>query len=299
MRERYVDRLGFLPPALTPANAGQFLFRSTDVPRTRQSGQAFLVGLYPASYRIDNPILMLRTRDVDNMRVGASSCARLSTLLGSAYPKSDLLAQILEKNLAAVRSTGLKIETWNVDTDPKTKEEEESAAFWATLSASDNLFGRACHQKTLPEGVRLEDVTAMRDVFDEALAAASTFDRPRGEAARLAIGPFLKDIWTRIRMAANGDEAPRMALYSAHDTTLWPLLATLSQDNNVLIPYASHLAFELWRDRAGESWVAVYFNGTYLTVGDCPSSLCKLADFEAAIEKYVPVDYEQECKASG
>jgi acid phosphatase len=49
MRRKYVERLGFLPPALTPSNQGQILFRSTDSPRTRQSGQAFLVGLYPAS----------------------------------------------------------------------------------------------------------------------------------------------------------------------------------------------------------------------------------------------------------
>jgi acid phosphatase len=295
MRKKYVERLGFLPPSLNPGNQGQLLFRSTDYPRTRQSGQAFLVSLYPVSYRIGNPVLTLQIRDIECMALDPGFCPKLNTLYKSGYPGSKLYAEIVKENLPAVREAGVKIGTWNVGTDPETKAEEEKAAFFATITAADNLFARVCHGKELPEGIGMEDVRALRAATDQYGAGFSTYDRPSPEAARLIIGLFVKEIRDKILRAAKGAPAPRMTLYSAHDLTLWSLLAALSQDNDVTIPYASHIAFELWQDRHGDHWVAVEFNGDYLTVGECPSSLCTLVHFVAAIERYVPVDFEQEC----
>ena len=297
MRKKYVERLGFLPPALTPSNQAQFLFRSTDVPRTRQSGQAFLVGLYPGPSRIGNPTLALDLRDLDNISPNPILCPKLS-ILGPEYLNSPLFAEVVKNNLDAARETGEKIGTWHVGTDPKTREAEEVASFLETIGASDNLFGRYCHGKEMPEGVGLEDVENMRVASDQAMAGNYTFTFPNPEATRLTIGNFLGDIRNAMIRAARQEPAPRMALYSGHDVTVWPLLAALSQDNAVEVPFASHMAFELWQDDDGESYVAVDFNGTYLKVGDCPSTLCKLEVFEAAIERFVPVDYERECQVS-
>jgi hypothetical protein len=230
------------------------------------------------------------------MAVDPRHCPKLATIYESGYPESALLAEIVKENSAAARKAGLKMGTWKVGKDPKKQADKEKAAFLDTITASDNLFARVCHDQELPKGIDLEDVKALRVAANQYAAGFSTFDRPNVEAARLMVGSFLKEIRDTIRRAEEGEPAPRMALYSAHDVTLWTLLAALSQNNEVLVPYASHLAFELWTDERGDHWVAVEFNGDYLKVGDCPSSLCRLADFEAAIEGFVVADFEQECR---
>lgn len=296
MRTKYIDRLRFLPPALTSANKAEFFFRSTDNSRTRQSGQAFLVGLYPAPNRIGNPILPLYIRDIENMIANRATCPRLKTIFDVDYPKSKLFDEIFQEYRHAAQKVGSKMGTWDNLGDSESQG-KQVAAFYETLAASDNLFSRVCHDKRLPRGIGMKDVTAMRDATNAIAGGSVTFDQPAStEAARLSIGSFLSDISAKMVKARHRKPAPRMALYAGHDQTLWYLLATLSQNEDVMVPYASHLAFELWQDRGGDPWVAVEFNGEYLTVGDCPSALCRLPDFRNAIEKYVVTDYEKECR---
>jgi acid phosphatase len=286
MREKYVDRLGFLPKTLSSATLDQFFVRSTDLPRTKQSAQSFLIGLYPWPDRHGDPTVTMFTRSAatERMTPNTDSCPRLASLLGKDGPFLASPAVIQVVTNPVIADVGGKIGTPG---DPV-----------ATITTSDNLFSRACHSFPLPTGVTLDDVTQMRDLTNQAAGLQSTFDAPSHEAARLAIGVFLGDIRDRIRAGATlGSSAPRMALLSGHDTTIWPLLATLGQDNQVLVPFASHIAFELWQDSQQDYWVAVEFNGTYLTVGSCTSPLCALADFEAAIADFVvtPAQYQQEC----
>lgn len=291
MRGKYVDRLGFLPPTLTPSNQSQFLFRSTDYPRTRQSGQAFWTGLYAAPKRIGTPDLTLRIRNLEDMLPNGTACPKWEKVFGRFWT-SDLYRDLVKNNLDGVRAVGRKIGTWNVGENPS--EKEVSDAFYGTLVASDNLYGRVCHNKKLPVGVSLDEIALTRSVATQLSAGYYTFEP---NAARLVIGPFLQQLSHNMVAAAHGDPSPRMALYSGHDATLWALLATLieGQDNVVQIPYASHMAFELWRDSDGQPWVAIDLNGEYVQIGKC-GQLCRLEAFQATIKPFIPVDYSKECQ---
>jgi len=138
----------------------------------------------------------------------------------------------------------------------------------------------------------------MRALQNRAQGGMFTYDAPQHKAARLGIGSFLKRIRRTMRRATAKNDAPLMALWSGHDVTIWPLLTTLGLNNAITIAYGSHLVFELWQDRAQEHWVAVEFDGEYQTIPACGSELCKLADFDAAIKPFIPVDFAKECEAT-
>lgn len=131
--------------------------------------------------------------------------------------------------------------------------------------------------------------------------------------------------------ASTATEGLSMRLVSAHDTTLIPLLAALSNNDGVWPKYASYIAFELWRPPSGstsphvtedvdeeeeEPLVRVVFNGRVLLVPGCTPAAChssikgaaggdgggaeagmyRLSDFRQALSAVLPVDLEAECR---
>ena len=59
LRNYYVNKLGFLPTALTPSNLGVLHVRSDDEPRTVLSAQGVLLGLFPPKTTIPYGIVFL------------------------------------------------------------------------------------------------------------------------------------------------------------------------------------------------------------------------------------------------
>lgn len=89
LREAYVDRERFLPVTLPFASHADLdstlFFRSTDVPRTKQSAMALISGLYEEA---TNPsYLSLRTMDIDqeNMLVTKKVCPAVTWQTGAFF----------------------------------------------------------------------------------------------------------------------------------------------------------------------------------------------------------------------
>jgi hypothetical protein len=76
--------------------------------------------------------------------------------------------------------------------------------------------------------------------------------------SRLVIGNFLSDVWASL------NSGPKFTLYSAHDTTLLPILGLLTPPGPGQglehPPCASSLVLELYRDTKGREHVGVIFN---------------------------------------
>lgn len=88
LRARYVTELGFLPAEFDPTVV---YLRSTDVPRTIQSAQSLIAGLFPdaATSSASVPVLTIHTMDGDgdNMTPNTGLCPRLAELeVGAALP---------------------------------------------------------------------------------------------------------------------------------------------------------------------------------------------------------------------
>lgn len=84
-------------------------------------------------------------------------------------------------------------------------------------------------------------------------------------------------------LEANG---PRLMLYSAHDTTLLPLLTALGQHQTTWPGFASHIAFELWQHK-GEHHVRVLHDGEALRLPLAPknSNLKQLAEVRLVLNR--------------
>lgn len=99
-------------------------------------------------------------------------------------------------------------------------------------------------------------------------------------------------------------EGPRIAMYSAHDTTLAALLSALDVFNGHNPPYASSVVFELVRNAEGMH-VRVIYNqgvgnlfaaGNAIRIPGCPAGpLCPLDTFLKVTADIVPDNWAVEC----
>ncbi|EDS88604.1 hypothetical protein EHI_149330 [Entamoeba histolytica HM-1:IMSS] len=78
--------------------------------------------------------------------------------------------------------------------------------------------------------------------------------------------------------------------YTAHDTTIYGLLALLGEETTQPIQYASTLAFEYY-NKADEMYVRVLLNDKVLKLNDIcieVDGMCKYSDFETKMKALIP-----------
>lgn len=167
---------------------------------------------------------------------------------------------------------------------PQSKEVRH--AYTNTLSGKahdvmDCLMTNICSDRTLPPILNDFDGEEMGDSFFSHLMNYETwkkhfvFDYNHAAYSKTMSGPLWADILERMNQTQN-----RFVLYSAHDTTIMTVLATLG--NNIATsfawpPYASMLLFEVYSKDSNLSFRIVY-NGNIIThiVEGCEEELCEL-----------------------
>ncbi|CEM09920.1 unnamed protein product [Vitrella brassicaformis CCMP3155] len=91
-------------------------------------------------------------------------------------------------------------------------------------------------------------------------------------------------------------EDTRFVLLSAHDSTISNLLGFIGLNDGKQPPFASLLAFELWREPSGEFTVSVLYNAAEKPVPGCSSDPCSLEAFQRIVDdKKVPGGYLPYC----
>eukprot|EP00741_Cyanophora_paradoxa_P021521 tig00021357_g20777.t1 len=278
-RREYVER-GFLPPVMDPS---LLYIRSTDVPRTIESAQSLLHGLYPPSTRPSGlppiPIHMLEEAR-ETLWMNTKLCARLEDTL-RAIKKSDEYRQ-RKKEADALREELSKIVGEPVENLPD------------VLVLHDAIVCHAHHGEPL---AHIPDDLKRRLQHAGHWQAYASLAHP--DAIRYGLGPFMGELLEQQKAALEARHGHRFALFSAHDSTVFPILEILGVWDRSWPPYASNIVFETLRDRkSGEVFVRSSYNGKALDPPGCAgASPCPLERFRALVNAWVP-DLKKECSLS-
>ena len=138
----------------------------------------------------------------------------------------------------------------------------------AFLDLHDAMTVIKSHGKTLPDGMTedlLMEINKEASKRMLALVAPGVELSHREELLKLSMGRMFDSVVQQMRQCADGQSKHHMYMYSGHDTTIMPLLATLGQDVTTWPPYVSNVIFELWesQDANGkkQNFVRVLVNG--------------------------------------
>lgn len=289
LRHRYT---GFLPEAYSRED---IYIQSTDVDRTLMSAASNLAGLYPPEgdqiwdKNVTWQPVPIHTvpETKDEILAGKRPCARYDAEL-LRVKTSPEMKRYNEEHAELYRITsehsGKSVH------DPETLEQLYNTLF---IEEVNNLI--------LPNWTK--------EVYPEKMVsvAAYSFTIPAKNKLlqRLKIGPLVKKIIKNMVDKRGGVLKPdyKMAMYSAHDTTVANILMALGVFDMQNPPYRSLVLIELWKNNLGNYQVKVlYRNSTThepynLAIPGC-DAVCPLEKFVGLLQPITPVNWEKECRLS-
>ncbi|KAF8189862.1 histidine phosphatase superfamily [Mycena galopus ATCC 62051] len=312
LRNLYIDRLGFLPDLL---QLEEVYFRSTNMPRTIESLEQVIHGLYPTS-KCPNalPTLLVRNGRDENLLGNTMSCKRLEYLqIGFAQAAAAAYNQTLEP-LDKHVSKYLDGRPIRIDGRPRAS------------GVLDTIRAAIAHGVKVPP--EFED-KAVVDVIEQAVVAEWFADKTH-EVRRLGMGPLLSDLANKMAKKAQlGAENPlKIMVHSTHDTALAAMLSTLDVFDDKWPAFAAHISFELFKKSQPdykrsylqtilspftgtappEYFVRMRYQNKNMALPVCaeegkhlPGSpeFCTLAAFRERVKELTPVDWDTECASTG
>ncbi|KAJ3885101.1 histidine phosphatase superfamily [Lentinula edodes] len=321
LRELYVERLGFLPDSLQ--NAEAVYFRTTNVPRTTESLQQIVHGLYPSSkcHPEAIPSIFVRNGRDENLLGNAGSCKRLEILLiGFAQAAASAYNHTLEP-------LDKKISRY-IDGHPVRIDGKPRAS-----GILDTIRAATAHNIKVPSEFEEKGVI---DIIEKAVVAEwfagceiLSTDKTE-EVRRLGMGRLLDDLSTKMQhKAVHGDKDPlKILVHSTHDTALAGLASTLDVFDDKWPQFTSSITFELFkstsvknglsifntlmspfRSKAGpEHYIRMRYQNKNMILPLCaeegkhlPGSpeFCTLTAFRERAKELTPVDFVSECAPAG
>ncbi|KAI8324199.1 phosphoglycerate mutase-like protein [Martensiomyces pterosporus] len=294
LRSIYVGKLGFLPSALTSTDS--VYVRTTYVWRTKNTAESLLGGLWPNRGHDSTDAITLHTypQSIETMSPNAAACPKVS-VLSKEITTSDQFKQFLkeENGLMAKLNGNLGV----------------SGSSWTKNWGNqvDVLLSRLCHGMKLPCTNNTNcptDADVAQTMRNGHYQYAFNYrDHPLAQNyTRLAIGSFLATLRDQMQNHIAGKTNKlKIAIYSGHDSTVAPILGVLKASNRDMLwpPYASNIAFELWRKSDGGRVVRVIHNGQTLQLQSgaqwCDMESCPVAQFAKYLDDYIPQDIAAEC----
>jgi hypothetical protein len=128
------------------------------------------------------------------------------------------------------------------------------------------------------------------------------------EKSRLRTGFLLGHVFGQFERIGSGEILPKFTLYSSHDATLTSLLYSLTVSNELLVPYAAAINFELYIDglRMPTYYIKTsYRNETHndqayeLQINGCDNPACEINQFQKVLEKAMfrtTEEHKMECE---
>ncbi|TRM60384.1 histidine phosphatase superfamily [Schizophyllum amplum] len=310
LRDLYVDRLKFLPNFL--GNREEVYFRSTNIPRTMESLQQIVHGLYPTKkcHPEQVPPLLVRNSQDENLVSNTYACKRLEFLkIGFAQAAAaayNPMLENLDKKLS--KYTGGPI---RVDGKPR------ASGILDTIRAS------VAHGIKIPPEF---EEKAVMDVLERAVVNEWFSGYKTEEVRRLGLGRLLDDMARKMQSKVEqGHKDPlKILVHSTHDTALAGLLSTLDVFDDKWPAFTSAITFELFkrdpvaegrsimqtimspfRTKSGpEHFVRVRYQNRNLPLPLCAEEgqhlegrpeFCAMSVFKARVKELTPVDFEAEC----
>jgi len=285
LREVYVDKFQLLPDTLTPKDTDLFHLRTTDYPRTRESLASLMEGLYPAEKRVGVflPVDIIPV-ETDYLHPNSGACARLGQLIdNNTYKNPEWM-----KKFNSVKDIFDRINDIGGTKDSSTFNSNYDVSNWA-----DVLHARECHN--MPYPCKADGKTCITQDMVDAICEVDSWDSCRcyigDETNRLAAGPFFVDVATYFTDRVSSGRGPRYIHYSAHDSTIATVLASLKYDGG-FPPYASTMRFELWQTSAGSNpqyAVQMIYNNKVVRPPECSADMCPLNEFQGMVNSRLTI----------
>ncbi|KTW31748.1 uncharacterized protein T551_01009 [Pneumocystis jirovecii RU7] len=302
LRKLYVHQLSFLPEFISKSS--EIYIRTSDISRALESAQQVFSGLYPPTFRKSTFEAEFCVRELFNENIFPNDdrCKRLRTLLNQF---SEFASKTWDPILAS--RTSKKLSKY---IDGKISMKGPVNVF--------ELYDIIC--TAIGNGIKIPD-----ELYDEELrkdlelaSISEWFDgyRDNLEIRKLGIGLFLgelRDNFVESKKDMN-DKRRKISLYGAHDTTLGSILQSLDCFDRRWPPYASHIAFELFKKapksyfrsffQNDEWYVRLRYNDIPMIIPECKKkgkhldgneSFCTFEAFQNIISKMVPKDWNKEC----
>ncbi|KIM33840.1 hypothetical protein M408DRAFT_325425 [Serendipita vermifera MAFF 305830] len=323
LRKLYIERLGLLPDLCEdPASV---YYRSTNVPRTIESLQQIINGLYPDSKRKSRTQLLVRNAKDENIIPNHFSCKKLERL---AVAFSQAAAENLNPTLKPLDkrlSRYLNGEPVRIDGKPR------ASGILDTIRAAKAHGFRVPHAFNDPEVMDLIEYAVVTEWFGGYKSL---------EYRRLAMGPLLDDLQSKMqkRVDEGERESPNLLVYSTHDTALAGLLSSLDVFDHRWPEFTAFVTFELFKQEplppvqrasflglnfnwgrfipsniAGrqvkdvgpsEHFVRLRYQNKNLALPFCARDgdhlsgfpeFCTLSAFKAHVKELTPEDWDEEC----
>ncbi|KAK7096333.1 lysophosphatidic acid phosphatase type 6-like [Littorina saxatilis] len=163
----------------------------------------------------------------------------------------------------------------------------------------DDLIARITAGYRIPE--KLQPYMQMIDDNATKLlyfAMCGQHDAERPIVTRLAAGPALNLMMQGMEKVERGEKAPKMSLYSTHDSTMIALLEATGLFDWQWPPFAADLRMELYQDKGEQLWVRVLYLGQPRTIRGCSGPVCRLSEFQESMKPYIIArgpEYDEIC----
>ncbi|KAF9788558.1 phosphoglycerate mutase-like protein [Thelephora terrestris] len=235
LRGVYIDKLKLLPDVAH--NDSEVYFRSTNLPRTIESLQQIIHGLYPPLKQAEGFVSKIRTRNPkdENLYGNSAVCERLKTLMlkfaqAAAVAWNPTLEPLDEKISKYIGGNPVRL-----DGKPRAS------------GILDTVRAARAHGIRIPEELR--DNTVM-DVLEKAVIEEWFSAYRTEEVRKLAMGRLLAEMSGKMNQTATGTgpTAPKILIHSTHDTAIAGLLGTLEVFDNRWPEFTAVVTFELFRE---------------------------------------------------
>ena len=266
--------------------------RSTDVPRTLQSAQALLRGMYPWTTQSGSNSNFVDVYTVDAAREwlypNPGNCPQLAKYEADAKQSAAYTGYI------SSTLTPLMAKLAQYYSVPANR-------MVSPITAFDCLSAHKCHKfplpGDLPDDLYKQIVSAMEFEYKY------TYNYPdRVTYGSLAMGRAHNDVLRHFRDMAFNTTAqktePVFRLLSAHDTSVMPFLNAIGAWDGIWAPYASLVQMELWTPLPGVSGspkIRYIYNRKELTLPGCDSVFCPIDKYAELVEPLARSNYASAC----
>lgn len=284
LRKRYGSWLGDF-------NRDAIYIRSSDYNRTLMSAMANMAGLFPPKNPIApgvswQPIpVHTRPKELDKELYELIKCPTAELEMDEQW-KSRKANEIRKKYASDLNFLSKNLNLPNM----------ELKAMWTIY---DVFFCERQHNISMPSWLNSTMFDRIVDLYNE----VSQLEFHTETLRRLRGGTLLEEIMHRFKDKVQGNlgEEARFFAYSAHDSTIAALLATLGVFYDIYPKYATCLLIEMHKLPNATRVIRVFHKNEtdidrvieYSIPGCDPP--CTLDHLTADLNKYFPEDWEQEC----
>ncbi|KZT28102.1 phosphoglycerate mutase-like protein [Neolentinus lepideus HHB14362 ss-1] len=314
LRDLYINKLKFLPETHTPG--GTTYFRSTNMPRTIESLQQIVHGLYPTSKCAAGfvPHILVRNGKDENLLGNTYACKRLEILqVGFARAAAAAWNHTLEP-LDKKVSKYIGGNPIRIDGKPRAS------------GILDTVRAAVAHGIKVPPEFEEKGVL---DVIEKAVVHEWFADKTE-EVRRLGMGRLLTDLTRKIQTKVDkgSDDPLKILVHSTHDTAIAALCQTLDVFDDKWPAFTASITFELFKTLAEsdvcpenhqqsylqtvlggrklpeQHYIRMRYQNKNMVLPICadegkhlPGSpeFCTLEAFNERVKELKPADWEAEC----